>query len=115
MHPCAACGYLVFSKPAGSMETCSVCGWVDDFDQLVHPDFVVGANALSLREAQVRARGISSSVPKDPKWRPLRTGEQPRADFASEVCAIGNPDRETFEPYWSNPHPDPLPKGEGDG
>jgi hypothetical protein len=114
MHPCAACGSLVFEKPAGSLQTCPVCGWIDDFDQLVHPDFVVGANGCSLREAQAKAAGIAHSGAKDPRWRPLRKGEQPRAEYASEVCAIGNPDRELFEPYWSNPHPDPLPKGEGE-
>lgn len=101
MHPCAACGYLVFDKPAGSLQTCPVCGWIDDFDQLVHPDFVIGANPLSLREAQAKATGLTHSGPKDPKWRPLRKGEQPRTESSSEVCALSTP--EVFAPYWDEP------------
>lgn len=78
-----------------------MCGWIDDLEQLAHADFVVGANAgLSLREAQARAAGLSYAEPRDPKWRPLRPGEQPRSEVASPVCSLSTPAREDFEPYW---------------
>jgi hypothetical protein len=90
----------------GSGATCPVCGWIDDFEQLVHPDLTYGANAgSSLRQAQGRAGGIEAgtSYPRDPRWRPLRPGETPVADPtgpSSPVCYVGTPDREAFVPYW---------------
>lgn len=109
--PCPACGFLVFSTGFGSEETCPVCGWIDDYFQLVHPDFVLGANSgLSLREAQ---RGALVAYPmitrasdtflRDPNWRPLAPGETPRNssfDLASPVCYLTAPGLEEFEPYW---------------
>lgn len=106
-HPCPACGFLVFSAPPGSKATCAVCGWVDDFEQLVHPDFTFGANSgRSLREAQSRALAkfplgaLAGEHTRDPRWRPLRAGEVPRSEVASPVCYIGTPERDDFEPYW---------------
>lgn len=99
MHrTCPACGFQV------SPQTCPVCGWIDDLGQLVQPDFVVGANPRSLREAQVLARGLINSVhERDPKWRPLRPGEHPVASgSASPVCYLGTPDPDEFVPYWLN-------------
>lgn len=80
------------------METCRVCGWIDELQQLVHPDFIVGANAgVSLREAQRRA---PVAQPRSADWRPLRDGEHPQGEFASPACALGVPEREGFVPYW---------------
>lgn len=96
----------------GSGATCPVCGWIDDFEQLAHPDLVYGANAaLSLRQAQRRAlevRGDTGSgrtvdFERDERWRPLRAGETPPADPdgpASPVCYLGTPDPADFVPYW---------------
>lgn len=104
--PCAACGCKVHSLPAGSGERCPVCGWFDDFEQLVHPDLTYGANAgLTLRQAQaaLAQAGQVASGQRDPRWRPLRPGESPAADpdgLSSPVCYIATPDPEEFEPYW---------------
>lgn len=109
--PCAACGYLVHGRRAGSGERCPVCGWFDDFEQLVHPDLTYGANAgITLRQAQAAAAsaGSGATVPRaqfapDPRWRPLRAGEEPAADpngLSSPVCYMATPDPEEFEPYW---------------
>ncbi len=109
--PCAACGHKVHALPAGSGARCPVCGWFDDFEQLVHPDLTYGANAgLTLRQAQAAVaqarQGASdrqAQVARDPRWRPLRPDETPAADpdgLSSPVCYIATPDPEDYEPYW---------------
>jgi hypothetical protein len=111
LQPCAACGYRVHAPASGDGSACPVCGWVDDFDQLVHPDLGYGANAgLCLRQAQARAAqrladdpGRSAGFERDARWRPLRADETPPADPAgpsSPVCYVGTPDRIDFVPYW---------------
>ncbi|HET7204918.1 MAG TPA: CPCC family cysteine-rich protein [Steroidobacteraceae bacterium] len=111
-HPCPACGFLVHDARHGSGATCPVCGWIDDFEQLAHPDLTYGANAgLSLRQAQARSLEALATAPaaraatfaRDARWRPLRAGETPPADPdgpASPVCYVGTPDPGEFVPYW---------------
>jgi hypothetical protein len=112
---CAACGFQVFAEPApGTGKPCPVCGWLDDFEQLVHPDLVYGANSgRSLREAQASAL-ISfpasalqhGDFARDPLWRPLRAGETPPTEEgapASPVCYISTPDPANYAPYWLRP------------
>lgn len=109
--PCAACGFRVHRDPAGSGARCPLCGWVDDFEQLVHPDLTYGENpGLCLREAQVAAARSASlagagdtQFKRDPRWRPLRPGETPAADPdgpSSPVCYIATPDPDEYTPYW---------------
>lgn len=111
LHPCAACGFLVHARRAGSGGTCPACGWIDDYEQLVHPDLTYGANSgICLREAQRRAlqrhpreRRRWEARVRDETWRPLRTGETPVADPggpSSPVCHLGAPDPADFVPYW---------------
>lgn len=53
MYPCPCCGYKTFDVPAnGSYDICPVCFWEDDPVQLKNPDYVGGANHISLRQAQ---------------------------------------------------------------
>lgn len=113
-HACPACGFLVFTRPYGSLDACPVCRWVDDLVQLWQPDFVVGHNpGVSLRQAQ---RAVLADYPaavkeapgftRDPSWRPLFPGEHPRsggASLASPVCYLTPPDPDMFEPYWLVP------------
>lgn len=110
-HPCAACGHCVHLRPAGSGATCPICGWLDDYEQLVHPDMTYGANAgLSLRQAQARTRSLrpgegqrGEAFERDADWRPLRDGEMPAADRhapSSPVCYIATPDPADYVPYW---------------
>ncbi len=118
-HPCPACGFEVFAGPCGSLDTCPICGWVDDLVQLAQPDFAVGANAgLSLRQAQSRSlaqlplevRSAGAFV-RSARWRPLSPAEDPSADaftLASPVCYLSAPDPDTFEPYWLRPPPAPV-------
>jgi hypothetical protein len=104
--PCAACGYLVHTLRAGSGARCPVCGWFDDFEQLVHPDLTYGANAgLTLRQAQaaVAQANLAARERRDPHWRPLQPDETPAADpdgLSSPVCYLATPDPEKYEPYW---------------
>ena len=110
-EPCPACGYRVHERRCGGGETCRVCGWIDDFEQLVHPDLTYGANpGLSLRQAQARVDALLAEAPRrtsglerDPRWRPLRAGETPVADPSgpsSPVCYLGTPDPADYVPYW---------------
>lgn len=48
---CPCCEAKVFSA-RGKYEICSVCGWEDDPVQLSKPDYVGGANTLSLNQAR---------------------------------------------------------------
>jgi hypothetical protein len=107
---CAACGFIAMPTIAARDAACAMCGWIDDFEQLVHPDLVYGANSgLSLRQAQRRARERLATVvtatedyARDPAWRALRDGETP-VDVggpSSPVCYVGTPDRESYVPYW---------------
>lgn len=108
--PCAACGYQVHDQHAGSGARCPVCGWFDDFEQLVHPDVTYGANAgTTLRQAQAAAAvsppsaEARASFVRDPSWRPLRPGEAPAGDPngpSSPVCYMATPDPEDYLPYW---------------
>ena len=114
IRPCPACGFMIFARAFGSEETCPVCGWVDDYFQLAHPDFMLGANSgLSLREAQASALAafpmtvkVLGTFLRDSRWRPLAVNETPTngaSVFASPVCYLSLPDPEKFEPYWLVP------------
>jgi hypothetical protein len=118
--PCPACGFLVFTRPYGSSETCPLCRWVDDLLQLAQPDFTVGRNpGVSLRQAQRAALaddpallGEKRGFTRDPLWRPLRPAEHPRTGgnaLSSPVCYLLAPDPDTFEPYWLVPDPSGPP------
>ena len=111
LQPCAACGFRVHAAPIGSGADCPVCGWVDDYEQLVHPDFTYGANAgRSLRQAQREALArcpldgpAAGGYVRDERWRPLAVDETPAADPnapASPVCYIATPDPRDYVPYW---------------
>ena len=110
-HPCAACGFKVFAAAPGSGGACPVCGWIDDFEQLVHPDLAYGANSgRTLRQAQSEAvaahppgEAIHGAFERDARWRPLRGGETPQPapnSPSSPVCYIATPDPADYVPYW---------------
>lgn len=50
---CPCCGFKTFDEPPrGSYDICSVCFWEDDSIQLQDPDYVGGANGVSLKQGQ---------------------------------------------------------------
>lgn len=52
-YACPCCGYKTLEeKPPGTLEICEICFWEDDGLQYEDPDFVGGANKVSLRQAQ---------------------------------------------------------------
>ncbi|WP_373085480.1 CPCC family cysteine-rich protein [Sneathiella sp.] len=52
-YACPCCGYLTFDEmPVGTFEICPVCYWEDDLVQGKDPNFVGGANEVSLNEAK---------------------------------------------------------------
>ncbi|MFK0237917.1 CPCC family cysteine-rich protein [Streptomyces vinaceus] len=83
--PCPCCGHLVLDEMPGSHEICPVCSWEDDAVQFRWPTAEVGANRVSLIEAQRNyrdfgardergrrfARPPAPDEPIDPSWRPI--------------------------------------------
>jgi hypothetical protein len=83
---CPCCGFKTFShEPNGSYEICKVCYWEDDAIQLEDPDYVGGANPMSLRQAQSNfqrfgaceeamlpnVRKPAPNEARDENWKPL--------------------------------------------
>lgn len=57
---CACCDN--FSIPIGSKyETCSICGWVDDEYQNMHPKSSNGKNTVSLEESRKKYHQMSQN------------------------------------------------------
>ncbi|MFC9970513.1 CPCC family cysteine-rich protein [Spirillospora sp. NPDC127200] len=93
-YPCVCCGHLTMDGAPGSYEICPVCFWEDDAMQLRWPDWEVGANRISLVEAQQNfmtfgaceertakhVRLAGDDEPLDRSWRPI------------------DPERDRFEP-----------------
>ena len=101
LNPCPCCGNLVFADPPGSAMSCPVCGWEDDYVQLLWPTESEGANRFSLEESQSEFSRHGSSDPqrrprsalsngtfaRDAGWRPFdrsRDGAEPPADLRAE-------------------------------
>lgn len=56
-HTCPVCGKYTFEH-AGNYDICDVCGWEDDYIQLINPDEEECANTMSLNQArEAWARG----------------------------------------------------------
>jgi hypothetical protein len=54
---CPCCGYRTHrEKPGGTYNICEVCYWEDDPFQLEDPDYISGANRVSLRQGQKNFR-----------------------------------------------------------
>jgi len=53
MFKCPCCGFLTLSEqPPGTFEICPVCHWEDDNVQFNDPEYVGGANKISLSQAR---------------------------------------------------------------
>lgn len=50
-HKCPVCGKYMFEY-RNCMDICDVCDWCDDAIQEDSPDYVGGANRMSLNEAR---------------------------------------------------------------
>ncbi len=56
-YKCPCCGYYTFvEKPNGTFDICPVCYWEDDIVQLDDPEYVGGANNISLNQARKNYR-----------------------------------------------------------
>ena len=83
LHPCVACGFLVFEEPIGSYAICPICGWEDDHVQARYPGSAIGANHVSLYEYQQTIAlkkaplsvGLHRGARRLSGWRPLRVDE----------------------------------------
>ena len=52
-YSCPCCGYkTLVEEPPGTYDICKICLWEDDPVQFDDPDYVGGANSVSLRQAQ---------------------------------------------------------------
>jgi len=85
-YTCPCCGYKTLPEaPPGTYEICPICFLEDDNVQIDDPDFIGGANQVSLRQAQrnftdFRAserrllrlvRKPSANDEKDKGWQPF--------------------------------------------
>ncbi|WP_084515669.1 CPCC family cysteine-rich protein [Nocardia acidivorans] len=111
-YPCPACGHRVFDEPPGCHLICPVCFWEDDGVQLRCPTVAIGANRISLVEAQrnviafgackerVRAlvRPPAPREAMDPAWRCIG----PSDDFEdlSTVSSTSWPEDWTTLYWW---------------
>lgn len=86
--PCLCCGHLVHSVEYGwpsSYSICEICYWQDDYSQLLRPMDHLGANQISLYDAQQNyiamgvcdkrlERFVRPATPAQPiavGWRPI--------------------------------------------
>jgi hypothetical protein len=78
--PCPCCGFLTLEEePPGTYDICEVCFWEDDPVQFDDPDFVGGANNVSLNVAKQNfARLGASELEFRKNVRPPRPEEHPR-------------------------------------
>ena len=52
-YACPCCGHKTLdNKPPGTFDICPICFWEDDDAQFDDPDYVGGANTVSLRVAR---------------------------------------------------------------
>ncbi len=114
-YPCPCCGFLAFSNPPGSYDSCEICRWEDDPSQLRFPEARRGANRASLIEAQENFRSYgasehrrlhyvrtsSSADVRDPKWRSwdLNTDDPGRSETSADY-GKGYPTDTTILYYW---------------
>ncbi|MFS0656855.1 CPCC family cysteine-rich protein [Bacillus sp. 179-C3.3 HS] len=85
-YTCPCCGYKTLDEePPGTYDICDICFWEDDGTQYEDPDYVGGANVVSLKQAQrnfmafgasdeysiVLVRKPNQRDIKDPNWKPF--------------------------------------------
>ena len=52
-YKCPCCGYFTLvEQPLGTFKICPVCCWEDDDIQFNNPEYVGGANEVSLNQAK---------------------------------------------------------------
>ena len=78
-YACPCCGYLTLDEePGGSYDICPVCFWEDDYVQFQDPDYVGGANGVSLRQAKANFSSFGASERRViPLVRPPQRDEIP--------------------------------------
>ena len=81
-HACPCCGYKTLEE-RGVFSLCHICFWEDDPVQVKNPNYVSGANNVSLYEAQKNFKKFGASerelktfvrkpsLKKDPNWSAL--------------------------------------------
>lgn len=99
-YPCPCCGHRVLDAMPGSFEICPICFWEDDDVQFRWPTAAVGANRVSLIEAQRNyqsfgacdqhgrkyVRPPAEDEPLDHAWRPI----DPERNSNSDPASCGN-------------------------
>ena len=69
MHKCPCCSFLTLCEnPPGTYEICPVCFWEDDGVQFSDPDYVGGANHISLNQARRNYAEFGAAEHRVLKW-----------------------------------------------
>lgn len=62
---CPCCGFLtLYEEPPGTYSICPVCFWEDDPIQFQNPNYVGGANKVSLSQARRNYAELGASAPE---------------------------------------------------
>lgn len=122
-YPCPCCGHRVLDSMPGSYEICPVCFWEDDGIQFRWPTTSVGANRVSLIEAQLNYRTFGAcdehgrqyvrppaeDEPLDPAWRPIDLTRDSFEDWDADERTPWPDDRSALcwwlPTFWRRNHP----------
>ena len=79
-YSCPCCEFLTLdAPPPGTYEICPVCAWEDDPVQFNDPDYIGGANQISLNQAKnnfIKTGAADAALRR--KVRPPREEEKPK-------------------------------------
>ncbi|GGQ11853.1 hypothetical protein BKA00_006613 [Actinomadura coerulea] len=93
-YPCVCCGHLTMEALPGSHQICPVCFWEDDVTQLRWPDQTMGANRVSLIQAQQNFKILGACEEQMVRHVRLARDDEP-TDLSWRAI---DPQRDRFEP-----------------
>lgn len=85
-YPCPCCGYRVHARPC-VRESCPICNWEDDEEQLRNPHSESDPNGISLWKAQRNFMKSGLSKPGRPSCAIAPTSSEHRDEFWRPIVA----------------------------
>lgn len=76
-YQCPCCGHMTLSEnPPGTFEVCPVCLWEDDNVQFDDPEYIGGANIVSLNTARENYKKFGAITMEDAKHSRKPEGDE---------------------------------------